>query len=225
MISPEPTQSQRTFSAACFDLDGTLIDTESLHVGAEGECLAALGIDPTDPRRPRTFGMGIEAGMGLLADIFGLDSAVVLDIYLPLWENSLHDRLKMLPGTGAVLSWLADRKIPLALVTSGDAAYLDLVDSVLNLKQLFCVTIVSNDVSRTKPDPMPYLEAARKLHVAPKTCLGFEDSESGITALNAAGIFSVAVHPEHASRPELRAAQCREANFTAVLPHLPSWFE
>ncbi|MBT4502756.1 MAG: HAD family phosphatase [Gemmatimonadetes bacterium] len=225
MISPESAQSQRTFSAACFDLDGTLIDTEPLHLSAEGECLATLGIDPTDPRRPRTFGMGIEAGMGLLADIFRLDPSAVLSTYLPLWENNLHDRLEMLPGAGAVLSWLVDREIPLALVTSGDAAYLDLVDSALNLKQLFRVTIVSDDVSRTKPDPMPYLEAAHKLHVAPKTCVGFEDSEAGIAALNAAGMFSVAVHPDHASRPELRSAQRRVANFTAVLPHLSSWFE
>jgi len=225
MISPEPTQNQRTFSAACFDLDGTLIDTEPLHIDAEDKCLATLGIDPRDPLRPRTFGMGIESGMGLLGDIFKLDPSLVLNTYLPLWENNLQNQLKMLPGAGAVLSWLTDHKIPLALVTSGDAAYLDLVDSALNLKQLFRVTVVSDDVSRTKPDPMPYLKAAQKLQVAPKACVGFEDSEAGIAALNAAGIFSVAVHPDHASRSELRTAQWREVNFTAVLPHLSSWFE
>lgn len=222
---PGPPQDHGPFVAACFDLDGTLIDTEPVHVSAEDECLAAFGIDTRDPHRPRTFGLGIESGMRSLADAFDLDFSAVLSTYLPLWEKSLQGRLEMLPGAIAVLSWLADRGIPLALVTSGDAAYLDLVDSVVGVKPFFRATVVSDDVSRTKPDPLPYLEAARKLHVDPGACIGCEDSGAGIAALNAAGMFSVAVHPAHASRPELQSARWRVENLNALLPHLASWFE
>ena len=221
---PGPSQDQGPFVAACFDLDGTLIDTEPIHVSAEDECLAVLGIDARDPRRPRTFGLGIDSGMRLLADVFDLDFPAVLSTYLPLWEKGLHGRLEMLPGALAVLSWLADRGIPLALVTSGDAAYLDLVNSVVGVKPFFRATVVADDVPRTKPDPLPYLEAARKLRVDPRACVGFEDSGAGIAALNAAGMFSVAVHPAHASRPELQSARWRVESLDAPLPHLASWF-
>lgn len=213
-----------SFIAACFDLDGTLIDTEPIHIGAESECLATLGIDVSDPRRPRTFGMGIESGMRLLAGIFELDFTSVLSTYLPLWEKGLHSNLNMLPGTKGVVSWLSDHKIPLALVTSGDAAYVDLVDSVLGLKSAFKVTVTSDSVQRTKPDPAPYLEAARRLGAPPEVCIGFEDSGAGVTALNAAGMFSVAIHPVYESRPELQTAKLKVESFNSIQPLLSSWF-
>ena len=213
-----------SFTAACFDLDGTLIDTEPVHIQAESECLSVLGIYASDPRRPRTFGMGIESGMRLLAGTFELDFAAVLNTYLPLWEKGLHANLKMLPGAKGVMAWLSDHKIPLALVTSGDTAYVDLVDSALGLKSAFEVIVTSESLQRTKPDPAPYLEAARRLGVPPKACLGFEDSGAGVTALNAAGMFSVAIHPAYGSRPELQTAKLQVIDFDSVQPLLGPWF-
>ena len=213
-----------SFLAACFDLDGTLIDTESIHISAESECLATFGVNIEDSHRPRTFGLGIELGMQSLADVFKLDFASVLNMYLPLWEKGLQSALRMLPGSNEVLSWLVNHEVPLALVTSGDAAYVDLIDSVVGLKQAFSVTITSDSISRLKPDPMAYLEAAKKFGVDPGACIGFEDSGAGITALNSAGMFSVAVHPEHESRSELHTAKLRVKAMDAVQPQLSSWF-
>lgn len=102
MTSPEPLRAPCIFAAACFDLDGTLIDTEPIHVSAEGACLSAFGIDVHDPRRPRTFGMGIESGMELLADVVDLDFPAVLDTYLSLWEKDLRGQLNMLSGAHIV---------------------------------------------------------------------------------------------------------------------------
>ncbi|MFT5088063.1 MAG: beta-phosphoglucomutase-like phosphatase (HAD superfamily) [Candidatus Latescibacterota bacterium] len=68
------------FVAVCFDLDGTLIDTESIYLEAESQCLATFRIDSEDYRRLRTFGLGFELGMQLLADMFyrrGMHSAVL----------------------------------------------------------------------------------------------------------------------------------------------------
>ena len=213
------------FIAACFDLDGTLIDTEPIHISAENECLETFGIDLKASHRPRTFGMGIESGMKTLAELFELEFTTVLKTYVPLWEKGLQSNLKVLPGVSAVLSWLSDHDIPLALVTSGDSVYVDLVDSVLNLKQEFGAIVTSESVQRLKPDPAPYLEAARRLGVDPRGCIGFEDSGSGVMALNSAMMFSVAVHPAHESRPELHKAGMRVETLDAVEPYLASWFE
>lgn len=215
---------KKNFSAACFDLDGTLIDTESIHIKAEGKCLSHFGVDVNVAHRPRTFGMGIEPGMRLLADTFSLSFASVLETYLPLWEEGLNSDLKLLPGANSILLWLCEQNVPLALVTSSDTEYVNLVDSVLGLKERFQVIITSDTTQCLKPDPMAYNEALKQLNINSKTCIGFEDSGAGIAALNAAKIFSIAVHPAHKTRPELQMAEMRVKNFDRIQPSLESWF-
>ena len=212
------------YSAACFDLDGTLIDTEPVHVEAETLCLATLGIDASSLRHERTFGKGIEAGMMCLAETYQLDDELVLTTYMPLWESGLRNDLTALPGVRDVLSWLRQHSIPMALVTSGDSAYVEVVDSVLGILDGFSTVVTSDDVVDLKPAPAPYLKASDDLAVAPDRCIGFEDSGSGVTALCHAGMLSVAVHPDHAGRPELQQATVRVSNLTEVMPLLPTWY-
>ncbi len=214
----------KPLTATCFDLDGTLIDTEPIHIKAESDCLLSFGIDINDSRRPRTFGLGIEPGMKSLAYALGLDFKSVLKTYLSLWDNHLHSDLRLLLGVEEALLWLLNHNIPIALVTSSDTNYVDLVESVVNLKQIFQVKITSDDVRCLKPSPTAYLEALKKLRVRPENCVGFEDSGAGITALNTAGLFSVAVHPQHESRPELHNAGLRVENLKKVQPKFESWF-
>jgi HAD superfamily hydrolase (TIGR01509 family) len=213
-----------TYNAACFDLDGTLIDTETIHIKAEDTCLARFGIPPDSPRRPRTFGLGIGPGMEKLARVFKLDSVLVLETYSTLWEKGLQSDLQLMPGASTVLSWLNSHNIPLALVTSSDAAYVDRVDSVLALKQSFNVIVTCDDTPHLKPDPMAYLKACKLLGKNAKACIGFEDSGAGVEALNNAGMLAVAVHPAHASRPELQAAQLKVKSLEKVETYLADWF-
>lgn len=212
------------FTAACFDLDGTLIDTEPIHVQAEMSCLVSMGIDVGLIQHERTFGKGIEAGMRSLAESYGLDFGLVLGTYMPLWESGLRDDLTALPGSGDVLSWLNEREIPTALVTSGDTAYVELVGSVLGLVEAFDTVVTSDDVENLKPAPDAYLKAADGLATAPDRCIGFEDSGSGVVALNQAGMRSVAVHLDHGSRPELGSAAIRLCSLADAIPQLPIWF-
>lgn len=102
---------------------------------------------------------------------------------------------------------------------------MDLVDSVLEFKRVFKVIVTSDTTPRLKPDPMAYLEAVKLLGTNPEACVGFEDSGAGITALNAAGVFSVAVHPTIESRPELRPANLQMENLAKAHTHLSTWFE
>jgi HAD superfamily hydrolase (TIGR01509 family) len=212
------------FLAACFDLDGTLIDTESIHVKAEGECLKSFDVDPGSIQRPRTFGMGIEPGLQLLADTFNLDFNSVLKNYMVFWEDGLHYNLNFLPGADAVLSWLSEYGIPLALVTSSSAEYVDLVDSSIRLRNRFQVVITSDNTQCLKPNPMAYNKAVRELEIPSENCVGFEDSGAGIKALNAAGLFSVAVHPDYKIRAELQTAKLLVTDLGKIQSFLESWF-
>jgi len=213
-----------SFAAACFDLDGTLIDTEPIHLKAESDCLTRFGVAANDSQRPRTFGLGIEPGMRLLADTFGLEFTSVLQTYMPFWEEGLHSDLRLLPGADLVLSWLQQHNIPIALVTSSNTAYVNLVESVVDLKQIFRVKITSDNVQQLKPDPTAYLEAVDKLGTNPENCVGFEDSGAGIKALNKAGLFSVAVHPAYRSRQELQSAALKVETLNEIHSKLEAWF-
>ena len=182
--------------AACFDLDGTLIDTGPLHVKAEKAALATLGVTQLAPDHPVTFGAGILPGMQMLADHYGFGSAeAVFEAYLPAWEASFEDGLKAMRGADDALRYLDSAGVPMTLVTSGEDEYVDKVVNRFGWSGLFGHRVTLESVMNLKPHPEPYLLAVEQLGLEPGECAGFEDSASGMRSLAAAGLFSVLVKP------------------------------
>ncbi|MFJ9707520.1 HAD family hydrolase [Streptomyces sp. NPDC101234] len=108
-------------------------------------------------------------------------------------EDVPNDGVRLLPGTAAFLDSLpADRW---AVVTSATRrlaeARLDAVG--IRPKTLVC----ADDITRGKPDPEPYLLAARQLGVDPAHCVVFEDAPAGLQAGRAAGMTTVALATTH----------------------------
>ena len=195
----------RTYVGACFDLDGTLVDTAPLHVRAEREALSYLGVGDLSSDHPDTFGMGLEPGTEALARQYGLRSAQdVMDVYLPLWEEQLRLNLALMPGARSVLATLKAAGVPTALVTSGEKSYANDVFHRLELAEYFSAVVTWEDVANPKPHPEPYLLAAERLNIAPELCVGFEDSRAGLIALKAAGMRAFLVHPDNAARARLQ---------------------
>jgi beta-phosphoglucomutase-like phosphatase (HAD superfamily) len=65
------------------------------------------------------------------------------------------------------------------------------------VRDAFGATVSSEEVARGKPAPDVYLEAARRLGVAPERCVAIEDSANGLRAAAAAGMPVIAVPNEH----------------------------
>jgi HAD superfamily hydrolase (TIGR01509 family) len=63
----------------------------------------------------------------------------------------------------------------------------------LGILDRFETLVCAGDYTKSKPDPEPFLIAAKRLGVAPQDCLVFEDTEMGIQAATAAGMASVKV--------------------------------
>ena len=80
------------------------------------------------------------------------------------------------------------RRWPLGLASSSNREIIDLFLELSGLADRFAVTVSSEEVARGKPAPDVYLEAARRLGVAPAACTAVEDSENGIRAAKAAGM-------------------------------------
>ena len=86
---------------------------------------------------------------------------------------------------------------PLAIASSSNPELIEVVLRAAGLRELFPVTVSSQEVPRGKPAPDVYLEAARRLGVEPAACTAVEDSHNGIRSAKAAGMRVVAVPNPH----------------------------
>ena len=110
-------------------------------------------------------------------------------------ENLYYQLLPELKAVPEVLEHVeeAHGRIPFAVVSGSTRE--SVVKSLESLKLLdrFDAMVCAGDYTKSKPDPEAFLLAAKKLGVAPESCLVFEDTEMGIQAATAAGMASVKV--------------------------------
>ena len=103
-----------------------------------------------------------------------------------------REHLPLVPGAVEAVERLAARW-PLGLASSSNRPLIDAVLELSGLTRFFRATVSSEEVARGKPAPDVYLEAARRLGVAPERCAAVEDSHSGIRSAHAAGMRVVAI--------------------------------
>jgi HAD superfamily hydrolase (TIGR01509 family) len=105
--------------------------------------------------------------------------------------EAYRGHLPLVPGAVEAVERLAAR-FPLAVASSSNRPLIDAVLEIAGIAQYFKATVSSEEVPRGKPAPDVYLEAARRLGVAPERCAAVEDSHGGIRAAKAAGMFVIA---------------------------------
>lgn len=172
---------------ALFDLDGVIIDSESLYsifwdrVGEEYRMEA------------RPFGISIK----------GMTLTKILEMFPPEDRDDItrrihdyEDQMVYLPYPGALdyLDYLRANHVPIALVTSSDDKKMAaLAQQQPDLIPRFDVIIDATKVTRSKPDPEGYLLGAEAIGVEPRYCYVFEDSLQGLKAARASGATVVGV--------------------------------
>jgi HAD superfamily hydrolase (TIGR01509 family) len=83
------------------------------------------------------------------------------------------------------------------VVTGGYRHVCRQILEALGIEDFFDLIVASEDTEKHKPDPDPYLEAARRLEVKPQGCVVWEDSDLGIEAARRAGMQWVDVRAFH----------------------------
>lgn len=180
-------QKTRTRSIL-FDLDGTLANSTDALVETYMEFLASFGKVGSEEEFLVCNGPGIEEIVEILRKAHALpgDSSSLTANYMGLLASNYEKRVDLNPGAMNLLSWLADRDVRLALVTS---APLRLVESILrrNSVQNFFDTVVAREhVESPKPAPDCYILAAERLGA--DSSIAIEDSVNGVLAAVRAGI-------------------------------------
>jgi HAD superfamily hydrolase (TIGR01509 family) len=193
--------------AALFDMDGLLIDTEAVYIEAYKEAAGAIGVEMPMTLCHAMIGVPTTECEVLIQDHFGPDFRV--DHFQVSFrshaERILADHVPVKPGAPELLEFLAGRGLPLALATSSRPTTVERHLGRAGLLRHFTAVATRYDVERPKPHPDVYLEAARRLGVAPEHCLAFEDSSVGLTAAHAAGTIAIMVPDILQPSPEIRA--------------------
>jgi len=193
-------------TALCFDVDGTLSDTDDLYTQKILRFFPQfLFKDPA--RAARRLIMWIEApGNALLglADTFGMDDEIIAVVHWLSRRRKLADKhFLLIPGVDKMLAQLHGR-YPMAVVSArdeiGTLAFLEQFDLV----KYFDVIVTGLSAKHTKPYPDPILLAARQMGVAPENCLMIGDTTVDIRAGKSAGAQTVGVLCGFGEESELR---------------------
>jgi beta-phosphoglucomutase-like phosphatase (HAD superfamily) len=176
-----------------FDFDGTLVDTMPIHWHAWEIIAARHGMKLSRERLYSLGGVPSRNIIRMLAVEQGLD----LDHVAIAREKELAylarlPEVKIIPEVVGIAHRHFE-KLPMAIATGGTRQVVEQVMEHLGLRHLFQSVVTSEDVVHQKPAPDIFLEAARRISVAPVLCRAYEDTVLGMQAIRAAGMEAVDV--------------------------------
>ena len=176
-----------------FDCDGTLADTMPLHWRAWQVIAARYKIKFPQERFYSLGGVPsreivklLNAEQGLALDPLAVAREKEGE-YLPLIAQV--EPINVVVGIARENAG----KVPLAVASGGTRSTIELVLERLNIRHLFQAVVTTEDVTRQKPAPDVFLEAARRIGVPPQFCRAYEDTDLGMQAIRAAGMEAVDV--------------------------------
>lgn len=213
------------FKAILFDVDGVLVDSEPFIAEAASCMFAELYGTAVDPAEFAPFiGTGEARYLGGVAEAHGLqiDVAVAKKRTYELYFEVIRGRMQAVPGAVELVRSLRPAGIKSATATSADKVKLDANLEAVGLAEAdFDSLVCGNDVSRKKPFPDIYLEAAKRLGLASEDCLVIEDAIEGVQAAKAAGCFCIGLSTTFPASKLLAAgADHILADLTGGLPAL-----
>ena len=188
------TSHDGVLTAVMFDMDGLLVDSEPLWLEAETAVMARLGADWTTADQVQLLGGSLDRTVRYLMGKARRPASPgqVAELLMSGIVGIVRDRgVPVRPGARELLAEVAAAGLPHALVTGSERRFMDVVLARTGLR--FDALVCADDVSVTKPDPEPYLLAAKLLGADPASCYALEDSPNGVASAEAAGCRVIAV--------------------------------
>ncbi len=211
-------------SAILFDMDGTLIDSEPLWLEAEIEIMEELGCNWDQQDQINCLGGPIDKTENYMQDRsnnikpFGYFTKKLDDVM----EQKLSTKLDLIPNALEIINECKRSELKIALVTASSGRLMRAV-----LKRfpvgIFDTVVSYDDVERSKPDPEPYLLAAKTLGVDITNCVVLEDSLTGVQSGLSAGaqVIGIPHLVKMPSNPNLRVV---ESSSEIHMDRLITWY-
>lgn len=181
------------FEAYIFDCDGTVADTMPAHYAAWCAALAQHGCEFPEPFFYSLGGVPTVKIVSILNEKYGLSMPPIETAAYKetLYLERLSEVRPIEPVVALVHEYYGQK--PLAIASGGHREVVAKTLEVIGIRDRFETIVGAEDYEHGKPAPDPFLEAARRLGVAPEKCLAFEDTAAGITSARAAGMQTVLI--------------------------------
>lgn len=178
-----------------FDLDGTLVDSEELYAKSDAEFLEQFGIEFTTELQNHMVGIGSGNFVDWLRTTHNVqkerDELLTLkdDIYL----QNAYGKINFFPEMKKLVEDLYKSGTDLVIASGSTPRVIHEVLKMTASDHFFREQVSSEYVESGKPEPDVFLEAARRMNIAPEDCLVFEDSVHGVIAAKRAGMKCIAI--------------------------------
>jgi len=178
------------FSAVLFDMDGLMLNSETIYHAAWQETIAALGYTLDRQLYVDLVGRSNAESERLMRQAFG--EAFPMETFCQQWPQRWRERVQaqgmpLQPGLIELLDFLESIDLPKAVGTSSNREEAELSLKSTGLWERFSVVVTVDDVAEGKPAPDIFLRAAQQLGHKPSACLVLEDSNAGVQAATTAG--------------------------------------
>jgi HAD superfamily hydrolase (TIGR01509 family) len=185
----------RPVRAVVFDMDGLLVDTETVVYRAMQRAARGIGAEMPFPTFQRMVGLQHAASDLIVVEHFG--EGFNLEAWSAAVSHHFREELRagiaLKAGAMEILDHLDTLGLPRAIATSSSLESVHASLGPHGLVDRFQALITRDVQSRGKPHPEPYLKAAAALGFDPADCLALEDSHNGVRAAAAAGMMTIMV--------------------------------
>ena len=197
--------------AVVFDLDGVLIQSEEVWDAVRERYVREAGGRYDDEVQRAMMGMSAPEWSRYLHEEAGVweDPEDINREVVERMLQAYRRELPLLPGAVEAVRRTAE-SFPLGLASSSNREVFEAVLDLAGIADCFSATVSSEEVPRGKPAPDVYLEAARRLGVAPERCTAVEDSHAGIRSAKSAGMRVIAI-PNASYPPDAEALVLADA--------------
>ncbi|WP_100640327.1 HAD family hydrolase [Marinobacter salexigens] len=213
-----------SIQAVLFDHDGTLVNSEPVHLELWNTVLKTYGIQLTEQQYKDLYaGVPTPANAVDLVNRFGIPTdAVALAKAKNLQTAKFLEQqsFPLMPGVTQTVSSLHQLGLKLGVVTGASANGVRATLGTNQLESLFSLTVSGDDVLKSKPEPDCYLLALERLSLEPEDCVAIEDTEHGLRAAALAGIECLVIPTEMTRNHDFSLASAVLPNMNAALEYI-----
>src|SRR3954453_3761973 len=183
--------------ALLFDIDGTLANTDPLHLKAFNQVLGPRGhvFDHARFSRELQGFANVSIGERFLPDEAPERRALILDEKEEVFRSLVAGQIEPLPGLMGVLDRADAAGIPMVAVTNAPRLNAELMLSGLGITHRFKAIVIGAELLHGNPHPLPYQEGLRFVGASAAASIAFEDSRSGVQSAAAARLLTIRILP------------------------------